>query len=356
MRIVHVIAELGSGGAETVVAELALAARRDGDDVWVASAGGRHESGLASVGVHLHRMPLARRSAVGAARSAAALLPLRRVRPNVIHAHNVGAAASAYAGLRAPLKAPPVLVTFHGVADADYPKAASLLRRFSDLVAVVDDSIGERLVSQGFPRDRLRTVVNAVTRPPQHDRDDVRRRLGIPLDAPVVLNVARLVEQKRHDVLLEAWEHVPAPAVLLVAGDGPLRSTLRESERVRILGDRDDVDRLLAAADVFTLSSDWEGLPMALLEAMSCGLPVVATAVDGVVRACADAGVLVPRRDPAALGEALRALCEDAARRRALGDAARRRVEEHYSPAALAAGYKALYAELGTVAPWTSGR
>jgi glycosyltransferase involved in cell wall biosynthesis len=354
VKVVHVIAELGSGGAETVVAELALAARRDGDEVWVASAGGRHESGLDAVGVRLHRMPLHHRSAVGALRAAGALLPLRRVRPDVVHAHNVGAAVAAHAGLRAPLRRPPMLVTFHGVAEADYPRAASLLARVGDLVAVVDDSIGERLVSAGFPRGRLRIVRNAVTRPPRHDPAEVRRTLGIGADVPVVLSVARLVEQKRPDVLVDAFGQVPAPAVLLMAGSGPLREQTQQrveaarlADRVRLLGDRDDVDRLLAAADLLVLASDWEGLPMALLEAMSAGVPVVATAVDGVVRACADAGVLVPRRDPAALGAALRDLLADPARRAALSDAGRARVAAHYSPAAMAAGYGALYAELG---------
>ncbi len=350
MRVVHVIAELGSGGAETVVAELALAARRAGDDVWVASAGGRHESGLAAVGVRLHRVPLHHRSAVGAARSAASLLPLRRVRPDVVHAHNVGATVAAHAGLRAPGRRPPLLATFHGVADADYPKAASLLARFADLVAVVDESIGERLAGHGFPRERLRTVTNAVTRPPRHDPADVRRRLGIGPDVPVALTVARLVEQKRPDVLVDAFAQVPAPALLLVAGGGPLLDATQRrvdaaglTDRVRLLGDRDDVDRLLAVADAFVLASDWEGLPMALLEAMSAGVPVVATAVDGVVRACAEAGVLVPRRDPAALGAAIGDLLADPARRAALAEAGRARVAAHYSPAAMAAGYRALY-------------
>jgi glycosyltransferase involved in cell wall biosynthesis len=360
MRIVHVIAELGSGGAETVVAELALAARRQSDDVWVASAGGRHESGLAAVGVRLRRAPLHHRSAVGALRTAAAIAPLRRVRPDVVHAHNVGAAVAAHLALRAPGRRPPMLVTFHGVAEADYPRAASLLSRVGDLVAVVDGSIGDRLVEAGFPRPRLRTVTNADTRPPQHDRAEMRRLLGIAADVPVVLNVARLVEQKRHDVLVDAFARVPEPAALLVAGGGPLLGAVRAraeaagvADRVRLLGDRDDVDRLLAAADVFTLSSDWEGLPMSLLEAMSAGVPVVATSVDGVVRACADAGVLVPRRDPAALGAALRDLLGDPRRRAALAEAGRARVAAHYSPATMAAGYAALYAELGSVRAWT---
>jgi glycosyltransferase involved in cell wall biosynthesis len=353
VKVVHVIAELGSGGAETVVAELALASRRRHDEVWVASNGGRHESGLSAVGVRLVRMPLHHRSVGGALKAAAALLPLRRVRPDVVHAHNVGAAVAAHAGLRAPLRTPPLLATFHGVADADYPRAASLLAKVADLVVVVDDSIGGRLTGAGFPEDRLRVVVNAVTRPPRHDRAEVRRSLGIPDGVPVVLSVARLVEQKRPDVLVEAFARVPEPAVLLLAGTGPLRDSVERwvhaaglTGRVRLLGDRDDVDRLLAAADVLALSSDWEGLPMALLEAMSAGVPVVATAVDGVVRACADAGVLVPRRDPAALGTALRDLVADPARRAALAEAGRARVAAHYSPAALAAGYYALYDEV----------
>jgi glycosyltransferase involved in cell wall biosynthesis len=353
MRVLQAIAELGSGGAEAVVEALTLRLLAEGDAVALASAGGRREAALATAGAKVVRLPLAQRSPTGAARAALALA--RRTRPSLpdlVHAHNVGAAVIAHAGVRWPRRRPPLVVTFHGVADADYPNAARLLSRTADIVVAVSPSTADRLAEAGFPRAKLRTIENAVTTPPREDRAEARRTLGLDADVPVALCLARLVPQKRHDLLVEAWAQVPAPAVLLVAGTGPLADDTAAAVeragltgRVRLLGERSDVPLLLAAADLLCLASDWEGLPIAVLEAMSLGVPVVATAVDGLVAGCDGAARLVPPRDPAALAAALRDVLSDPAERAVLGAAGLARVAERFSPDAMWAAYRAVYAD-----------
>ena len=175
-------------------------------------------------------------------------------------------------------------------------------------------------------------------------------------DVPVALCAARLVDQKRQDLLLEAWRLVPEPAVLLLAGDGPNRARLEAqiaatglTGRVRMLGTRSDVPRLLAAADLTTLSSDWEGLPVAVLESMAAGRPVVSTDVDGVAEVLSHGGgLMVPRRDPAALAKALTELLGDPSRARKLGDEARQVITERHDPRQMMRSYDQLLRELLT--------
>src|SRR5262249_5591200 len=140
--------------------------------------------------------------------------------------------------------------------------------------------------------------------------------------APVVLAVGSLTPVKNHAGLVEAFARVTAAlpeARLVIAGDGPLRAALQAQAdalpggRVALLGDRDDVPRLLAAADVFVLSSRSEGLSLSLVEAHGAGRACVATDVggNGEVLVHGETGLLVPPGEPAALADALLALLRD---------------------------------------------
>jgi glycosyltransferase involved in cell wall biosynthesis len=162
-----------------------------------------------------------------------------------------------------------------------------------------------------------------------------RAALDLEADAPVALCLARLSPEKDVGNFLEAAALLPeAGARFLVAGDGPLLPTLRHQiaflgleGRATLLGRRDGVPTLLAAADLLCLPSREEGLSLAALEAMAAGLPLVATRVGGLPEAVEDGktGLLVPPRDPSALAGALARLLTDPARARAMGAAGRAR-------------------------------
>ena len=176
-----------------------------------------------------------------------------------------------------------------------------------------------------------------------------RRRGGAPRarespeGSPVVGNVAALTDHKDHATLLEAAGLVlrtRPEARFVIAGEGELRRALearvREgglAGRVVFAGFRDDVDRLLPAFDVFCLSSHLEGLGTSLLDAMTFGRPVVATAAGGIPEAVEDGvtGRVVPVRDPRRSPRRFSELLRDPARRRAMGEAGRRRFDERFT-------------------------
>ncbi|WP_226366730.1 glycosyltransferase [Pseudonocardia sp. ICBG162] len=367
MKVLQVVNEMGTGGAERVVADLARHGTGLGWDTVVLSSGGVRADELAAQGYCTETMPLVRRTPAGILRGALAVAAaVRRHRPDVVLAHNVLVGLVCRLAAHTRRRSPTPVTVFHGVAAEDYPAAARLLSRTADVVVAVSAAVADRLRAAGLHDTRIAVLRNAVTPPVLPDRAEARRALDLPDDAGVALCAARLVPQKRHDVLLDAWRSVPGRPVLLLAGDGPLRAGLEDraadlGDRVRFLGARDDMPTLLAAADVAVLTSDWEGLPMVVLEAMAAGLPVVATDVDGVREALGPrgdapaAGLLVPPGDPAAVVAALNRLA-DPRRREALAAAGRARVAAEHDPAAQAAGYDALLRDARAVGTGGPGR
>ncbi|SFQ99564.1 Glycosyltransferase involved in cell wall bisynthesis [Lentzea waywayandensis] len=305
MRVLHVISEMGAGGAEALVAGMALTGGDVGWESAVASGGGFRVDALRAAGLPVFDVPVARRSALGVLRAAWAVrVAVRRFQPDIVLAHNVS--ASLVARLASPRR--PVVTVFHGVAAADVAGAVRVLKRVSTVVVTVASAAAQRL--SGL--DSVVVIPNAAfPSVPSADRATVRARLGTPIDVPVALCPARLEPQKRHDVLLDAWAQIPGDAELWLAGDGSLRASLeaRAPGRVRFLGTRTDVRDLLEAADVTVLTSDWEGMPIALLESLAADRPIVASDVDGVREVLSGGGgVLVPRRNPSQTAKALRGL------------------------------------------------
>jgi glycosyltransferase involved in cell wall biosynthesis len=174
-------------------------------------------------------------------------------------------------------------------------------------------------------------------------REKLARELAIDSDRKLVLCVARLIPEKGVVEMVEAARRICADrkdVVFLLAGTGPLMEKLRALVRsyglerqFRVLGWRNDVNDLMKCADILTLPSYYmEGLPVSILEAMACGKPVVATHHKGCEDAVVDGqtGYLVPVKAIEPLSEKLVALLDDATLRARLGQAGRRRVEQHY--------------------------
>lgn len=216
--------------------------------------------------------------------------------------------------------------------------------RFATTVSLSPEMTSEM---QGAGFRTIHEIPNGVAVPALGDRAAARRALGIADDTPLVVYVGRLAQEKGTPLLAAAWPRV-TDAQLLVAGDGPDRHLVESLPGVRIDGVVTDVRPYYAAADVFVLPSESEGISNALLEAMANGVAVVATAVGGNRQVIANetVGVLVPPLDAEALAGAVNELLRDPVRARRLGGAARDHVRANWSFDAMVDAYERLYASL----------
>jgi glycosyltransferase involved in cell wall biosynthesis len=304
-------------------------------------------------------LPLARSlSPVAQYRAFRALLALFRAeRPDMVHAHMPISGFLARLAARAA-GVPRIAYTCHGFLfnqPAPWPRRALALAmewlggRFTDIYLTVSSEeaadarrlgISARAIAVGNGRDPARF------RPDPVARAAVRAELGVADATVVVIAVSRLVRHKGYPELLAAMRDVPAE--LWVVGERLASDHGADMEpyfaggglgtRLRRLGYRDDVPALLAAADIFCLPSHFEGLPMSVIEAMLCGLPVVATDIRGPrEQVTGETGLLVPPKTVAPLAGALRRLAGDAALRARLGAAGRARAMALYDEAAVVA-------------------
>lgn len=348
MRVLHLINEMGTGGAEALTMEMV---RRGGDVGWtsaVASNGGYRAEQLGREGVALFHVPLAKRSWRGVLRArAAAARAVRSFEPDIIVAHGVSATVVAWLS---PSSVPLVTV-FHGVADSDYRASALILSAVGSQVVTVSEAISNRLRAAGLRRVDTVVIRNSISAPPSDrlaDRAEARQLLGLDDETPVALCIARMEPQKRHDVLLDAWARLDY-GCLLLAGDGSRRPQLQAQAeslgcRVRFLGNRQDVPLLLAAADVTVLTSDWEGLPIAILESLAAGRPVVACDVDGVREVLGHGGGrLVSAGNAQAVADALNALLRDGQSREAEANLGRATLRRLFDPADMIEAYDQLF-------------
>lgn len=224
--------------------------------------------------------------------------------------------------------------------------------------AAVKESLVRQLRLDGALAARIAVVPNAVPLPAPlsaADRALERERWGVAPGEVLLLAAGRFTAQKNFGDLVEAARRLAAAGVafrLVIAGDGEERPALQAraaaaglADRVLLPGNLADLDRVMGAADVFVMSSLWEGLPLVLLEAMAAGLPVAAYAIDGVREVVSDgaSGLTVPAGDAAALADALAALATDPELRQRLGAGAGAVVRERYSFDALVDGLEACY-------------
>jgi len=257
------------------------------------------------------------------------------------------------------------IATHHGIIEG-YPRLLERLHSalvnagLASKLVNVSRKVLEQAAAAGIRREHMTVIPNGIPPSEAHagERPTTRRELGVHADAVLVLSVGRLVYQKGHEYLVEAMQTVvrQSPNVqAVICGEGPLRGQLEAqisrqglAACVHLLGNRLDIGRYLSAADIFVLPSRWEGLPVALLEAMDAGLPIIATRVEGVEEVIQDDdhGILVPPEDARALANSIGKLIEDPGRRRRMGGAARARVRATYTADIMCEKYLSLMQNL----------
>ena len=260
----------------------------------------------------------------------------------LIHAHGYGAAN--FGRIAGMIRGIPTIVHAHD-DDRYYPLyqnlADRLLRNHTDKALAVSESVKKSCINKRhIGKDRTFVIHNGIPLrdfvPPEGERvQKERKRLGIESDFKVFGTVAKLREEKGTRYLIESAAKVLGifpKTNLLIAGDGPLLEELKKlseklgiSDRVLFAGFRNDIPVILSIIDIFVIPSITEGSPLALLEAMAMGKPIVATNVGGIVEILRDGetGLLVPSKDPEAIAEKIVHLLRNEAESRKLGLRAR---------------------------------
>ncbi len=357
-RILVLIKGLGLGGAERLIADASrvwdsetfdysvayvlpwkdqLVGVIEGSGIRVTCIGGKR--GLSpSTPVRLHKL-------------------ISEERPAIVHAHlpSAGILARMSTGV-------PVVYTEHNIADS-YREPTKTLNRLTywrnEAVIAVSSPVAESLA--GYPGSDPRVISNGISvgKPPR-EATSVRSYLGIGPNTPLVVHVGNIRPHKGHSNLIamtaNLMERVPELAVVSIGAEKTPGDLARVNEaaqsmgaqdHVRFLGRRDDARRFLAAADVVVNPSDFEGLPVTLLEALSYARPIVATDVGGVSEVVIDerTGLLVPPGDPVALAKAVeRALTDPAAA--TWGEQGKWHVLAHHSIEAMTRAYEDVYREV----------
>jgi len=367
--VLHVITGLGAGGAESMLYKLVSASRDElGHSVVSLTGAGTFGCKLEADGVPVACLGMrpGQPSAIAVARLARIL---RRERPDVIQSWMYH--ANLLAGVAAIGSRIPVVWGLHHT-DVD-PRHAKRLTHWTRLlcarlsaalpvrIVCCAESARESHASLGYRADRMVVIPNGFVldrfSPDAHARDRVRQELSVPAAASLVGLVARVHPDKDHENFFAAASIVAQAnrdALFLLAGDGavpsnPLLSSWIDAHglrsRVRLLGPRSDVPRLLAALDVLASSSRSEGFPQVLGEAMLCGVPCAATDCGDSREIVGPTGRIVRPRDPAALaGAILDLLALSPGVRAAMGSAASQRIAERYDIVAITRRYVALYA------------
>jgi glycosyltransferase involved in cell wall biosynthesis len=366
-RVLHVIDSLDLGGAQTFLLDLVTHLDRSRYEPEVASMHGRgvYAAAFESAGITTHVL------------SPKKWPPyyvlnfwnlLRRERYDILHFHLFG--ANLCAKPLAIAQGHRAIVVHDQCNDASRERnpvllaADALANRGVPRIIAVSGSVYRYLLDrEDVPDSKLAMIPNGIDAgvfsPATDDqRKEARRTLGIPLSTFVIGGIGRLVEQKNFDLILEvAFRTIRVhPEVLFViAGTGPLEQQLREKvERseyaasIRFLGHVGDRTGLFHALDAMLMTSDFEGTPMALLEAMASGIPVVASAVDGIAEVCTDNwnGLLVPPRNLKGFCSALEKIIRDPEMRHSLGMNARRTILERYEISSLVKGIESVYDEV----------
>ena len=361
VRVLHILPNFGPGGAERLVVDLMEAMDRERFEVAAVSLfpedGSILEEEIREKGLKVFF--LNKRLGPDPGIMAPLYRLIRDFKPHVVHTHLY---VLRYALLSILLcRVPGRVHTVHNVAQKEVDAVGKWVHKVAfRFCGVVPVSISEEVAAT------VRSLYGAHLDTPVIYNGIPTTRFSIEAPASsqreklVLLHVGRFAPQKNHLLLIEGVARVLVkhPYIeLWLVGDGPLRTEVERlvlekklQNHVRFMGLRRDIPELLAQADVFLLPSDWEGLPLVVLEAMAAGRPIVATRVGGVPELVEEGktGFLVPPQAPDALAGAILRLAKDPELRRRMGEAARKRALERFDIRQTAQAYGELYLKLLT--------
>ena len=285
---------------------------------------------------------------------------VRDFRPQVVHTHLY---VLRYALPSMVFRRVPAMVhTVHTLADKEVGWAGRCIHRVAYRYGVVPVAIAQTVatsIRNSYGVDKFPLITNGVPietyRHPRGVPEVWRQRRGFALEDVLFVCVANMSPQKNHALLIESFAQGPAAnprAHLLLVGEGGLRSELEErtntlglTGQVHFLGLRADIPEVLNAADVFVLSSTYEGNPLSIMEAMAAGKPVISTAVGGVPELIEDkkSGFLVPSGDAKALAQAMNKLLGSVATRETMARASLKRAKDRFDVGSMVRAYEELY-------------
>ncbi len=365
IKVLHLIGQGEWGGGERFVLELARRLDRTLFELEVACPGGGVlQARLEKVGVLVHPFEVPHLISPSGLWRLARLFADRQ--PLIVQSH--GARMNVYTRLAARLAGVPVSISTIHYSLLSYPVTQWRKRLYlladrwtaglADRIVCVAEGLAKDLIQTSRrAADRVVVIRNGINTEQFVLANGLQLRRELGLEGKTLIGfLGRLTPEKDPVMFLRAVGKVRSTypnIVALIVGDGPLRPILQAEARAlglgeacRFLGFRQDVPEVLAALDLFVLSSISEGLPFALLEAMAAGKPVVATAVNGVtevVRPEEGEGLLVPPRDPAKMADAILRLLSDPAQTSEMGRRARRRVEETFTVERMVSAWTDLY-------------
>jgi glycosyltransferase involved in cell wall biosynthesis len=362
LSIALMIESVYLGGAEMVVLQLAKALRARGHIVHPVVPGNREGwliEELRANGFAINRYDLRRPIDIGFPARLATLL--EKLDVDVIHSHEF--VMSVYGTAAARRLRRPHVITMHGnqTTTDKFQRRVALrwaVRRSQATVVVSTDTRLHLESTLGIREGLIQVIRNGM--PEQSgDRVRIRAELGVEPSEVLLLSVGNLSPRKAHHVLVEALTqlHQREPALpwrLAIAGDGTERPKLESAisaaglqQRIHLLGARTDVPDLQAAADVFVLPSLWEGLPLAILEAMFGGNAVIASNISGIPEAIEHGkhGLLTPPGDAAALADAIGTVLRDPDYRNQLAAAAYAHARNGFTIDVMASAYERLYCD-----------
>ncbi|HHX8939945.1 TPA: glycosyltransferase [Yersinia enterocolitica] len=345
MNLLYIITGLGMGGAEKQTVLIANKMYEAGHNVMIVSLTGetlvRPNDGIQLNELKLNKTPFSLFKGLFEVKKI-----IKKFKPDIVHSHMFHANLFART-LRFITKIPALICTAHNTNEGS--SLRMLAYKYTDKLASLSTNVSQDAVDSFIRKGasspgRMIVVSNGIDASQfdfsMDERKAKRSELGIFNDTPILLSVGRLTEAKDYPNLLTAFSlliknrSLQSFPQLFIVGTGHLDGYLKNMSKefgidkyVTFIGQRNDIRQLMCAADIFVLSSEWEGFPLVITEAMACKKIIVATDAGGITEALGDCGSIVPIKDPNSLSQAINKMIKlSDNQKEILGNKARERI------------------------------